>query len=47
MEILLNFNTAYYKEGSFNLLLYQLGMMHTDRRHISKHYLSSNFWWDL
>jgi hypothetical protein len=37
MEILLNFNTAYYHKG----------IIHTNRKQIFKHYVGSNFWWDL
>lgn len=37
LEILLNFNTAYYHKG----------IIHTNRKLIFKHYISSNFWWDL
>jgi hypothetical protein len=37
VDILLNFNTAYYHKG----------MIHTRRNEIIEHYLQSNFRWDL
>ncbi|CAD8185376.1 unnamed protein product [Paramecium octaurelia] len=37
VEILLNFNTAYYNHG----------VIHTTRKEIFHHYVSENFWWDL
>ncbi|CAD8196983.1 unnamed protein product [Paramecium pentaurelia] len=37
VEIILNFNTAYYDKG----------LMHEDRKSIVKHYLKHNFFWDL
>ena len=37
IEIILNFNTAYYHKG----------IIYTNRRQIFKHYISSQFWWDL
>lgn len=36
-EILLNFNTAYYKHG----------LVHTDRMEIFKNYVGGSFGWDL
>ena len=37
VEILINFNTAYYDKG----------LMHQDRKQIIKHYVRGNLIWDL